>query len=56
MGHGWKTIGSEIKSRRPCNCGKGEVIVEVEIQESDFSFTDREANRTIINSCPDKCE
>jgi|LFRM01.1.fsa_nt_gb hypothetical protein len=54
MGHGWKTVSRYEVSRKPCECGKGYIIVYEEEQECDYPPFDR-TERDTEYTCPDKC-
>lgn len=55
MGMGWKTVGRDLESSRPCKCGKGKVLCYTVSEESEYPPFDRESTE-YSTTCPDNCE
>ncbi|SOC15102.1 hypothetical protein SAMN05880501_10835 [Ureibacillus xyleni] len=52
----WGIVSSAVEAKRPCNCGAGEVLIMVEIEDSNEQPLGKIKDRYLKINCPNKCE
>ncbi|MEL3960913.1 hypothetical protein [Lysinibacillus endophyticus] len=52
----WHTRTSIIEAKRLCECGDGEVLIKVDIEESFDQPVGKIIARYLEINCPNKCE